>query len=134
MHKFGHFYLPEGRALAVSIANYINGRRYTSAAVKAVIPVINPALFDTLLPVQLTPTMSHVELAQAFARLVTSREIYVYDNGKLVSGSPFSSQPDALVAIGESKRSSAVKRNIDTGKAFKSRFTFYSAPKADRSH
>lgn len=132
MHKFGHFYLPEGRALAVSIANYINGRRYTNAAVAAVMPVINPALFEAVLPVQLTPTITHVELAKAFARLVTSRQIYVYDNGSLVPGSPFSSQPSALEAIGESKRSSAVKRNIDTGKAFKERFTFYSAPKADK--
>jgi hypothetical protein len=68
-------------------------------------------------------------LAKAFARLVVGRKVYVYDGNELVSGSPFSSYPSALEAIKESKRSSAIKRNIDTGRVFKERYTFSSTPK-----
>lgn len=72
--------------------------------------------------------MNHTELAQAFARLVVDRRVYVYDNGQLVEGSPFKTQPAALTAIGINTRSSAIKRNIDTNKKYLNRYTFYSKP------
>lgn len=129
MHKFGHFYLPEGRKLVVAIANYINHRRYSNAPVLAQVPIINTEFLLRPLPVLLTPMMDHTTLAKAFARLVKNRSVYVYDNKVLVKGSPFSTYPSALSAIKENTRSSAIKRNIDTGKLFKGRFGFYSTPK-----
>lgn len=44
--------------------------------------------------------MRHVNLAQAFARLVKERKIWVYDNGVLLNYQPFTTFGDAMVAIG----------------------------------
>lgn len=129
MHKYGYFYLPKGRALAVAIANYINERRYSNAPSKATIPVIDETFLTSTLPVVLTPQTAHVDLAKAFARQVVDRKVYVYDYDTLVTGSPFSSYPSALEAIGVNKRSSAIKRGIDTGNAYLGRYTFYSMPR-----
>lgn len=67
MHKFGHYYLPEGRALTVAIAGYINSSRYTTSGLNPPVPVIDPELFNTPLPVLLTPQMNHLVLAQTMA-------------------------------------------------------------------
>ena len=60
--------------------------------------------------------MNQLTLSQSFARLVKVRQIWVYDDLKLISGSPFSSNADAQEAIGIAINSLAVGRNIDTGK------------------
>lgn len=80
------------------------------------------------LPVTLTPWMSHVDLAKAFVPKVKASGIWVYDNGVLLNGSPFSSFASAMKAIGYSKTSIAGRRTIDTGKLIGGRFTFYSKP------
>ena len=74
----------------------------------------------------LTPEMSHLHLSQAFSSLVSVRMVWVYDNGKLLNSQPFTSYADASEAIGIPRNSVAVRRNIDTGKANLSRYTFYS--------
>ena len=43
------------------------------------------------LPVMLTSTMSHLQLAQAFSSLVNVRNVWVYDNGRLLNSQPFTS-------------------------------------------
>ena len=113
MHKFGHYYLPEGRALVLAISRFINTLIYKS-------------LFSASLSLQLLPNMTHTAFAQAFSRTVLTRSVYVYDKGILVAGSPFSSYTDALRAIKVNPRSSAIKRAIDTGKPYLDRYTFYS--------
>jgi hypothetical protein len=70
--------------------------------------------------------MNHLVLSQLFARLVASRKVWVYDNGDLVIVSPFTTYAEAQNAIGLPRNSSAVKRNIDTGKLYLKRFSFYS--------
>jgi hypothetical protein len=72
--------------------------------------------------------MRHVNLAQAFARLVKERKIWVYDNGVLLNYKPFTTYGDAMVAIGYSLTSIAARRTIDTGKLIGGRYTIYSAP------
>lgn len=76
------------------------------------------------LPVILTPEMRHVNLAQAFARLIKERKIWVYDNGVLLKPQPFTTYGDAMVAIGYSRTSLAARRTIDTGKIIGGRYTF----------
>lgn len=110
LHKFGYFYLPEGRTLVLDISNSINTARYSNKpnAVKLVeFEQINKVLSIDL-PVKLTPDMSHLVLAQKFARLITSRSVWVYDNGELVIGSPFESYAEAQAAIGIPRTSVAV--------------------------
>ena len=126
MHKLGYFYSARGRAMVLAIANFINHRRYSSAPTPATEPVIDRDFLLSNLPITLAPEMNHNALAKAFARLIVDRVVYVYDYGKLLAGSPFTTYPYALIAIGESKRSALIKRNIDTGKVSKKRYTFYS--------
>lgn len=134
MHKMGYFYLAEGRALVVSIASYINAGRYSNAIIKG-IPITLDAIQQVLsitLPIVLTSTMLHLHLAQAYGKLVTSRPVYIYDNGTLVNGKPYYSYAAAQEAIGLKRTASAVKRNIDSGKVYKNRYTFYSSPQIPR--
>ena len=72
--------------------------------------------------------MRHVNLAQAFARLIKERNIWVYDNGVLLNSQPFTSYGDAMVAIGYTRSSLAARRSIDTCKIIGGRYTNYSAP------
>lgn len=58
MHKFGNIYLTEGRKLAVAIASFVNKSRYSTAIKQVNRPNIDIALFETSLPVTLTPKMT----------------------------------------------------------------------------
>lgn len=68
------------------------------------------------MPVVLTPSMSHLDLAQAFAKVRTEREVWVYDKGSVIQGSPFGSYADICSIIGVEIKSKIVQRYIDTGK------------------
>lgn len=72
--------------------------------------------------------MSHRQLAKAFSSLVKNRNIWVYDNGVLLSSKPYTSYAEAQEAIGIPRTSVAIRRKIDTGKAYLNRYTFYSSP------
>jgi hypothetical protein len=130
LHKLGYFYLKEGFNLVSEIAKYINNGRYTTNLNKVSPPsiVIIIKVLELTLPVALTPEMRHVNLAQAFARLVKERKIWVYDNGVLLNSQPFTTYGDAMEAIGYSRTSIAARRTIDTGKIIGGRYTNYSAP------
>ena len=90
-HKFGHFYLPEGRALVNQIAQYVNYGRYSNNPNKVNAPDLSNIMnvLRLTLPVVLTPTMSHLHLAQAFSSLVNVRNVWVYDSGRLLNSQPF---------------------------------------------
>lgn len=128
LHKYGYFYIPEGKSLVLDISKSINTARYSNkpTSVELVkLDQINKVLSIDL-PVKLRPDMNHLVLSQKFAKLVTSRSVWVYDNGKLVIGSPFQSYAEAQAAIGISRTSVAIRRNIDTGKLYLQRYSFYS--------
>lgn len=76
-HKYGYYYLPQGRAVILAISRYINGSRYSNAECPTSPPDMQSILdvLSLVLPITLTPQMSHLILAQSFARLVTDRQI-----------------------------------------------------------
>jgi hypothetical protein len=127
-HKYGHFYLPEGRALTLLISQYINTSRYSTNLNTVTIPNLDmiKLVLSLEIPVTLTPNMSHLTLSQALAKINLNRHIWVYDHGVVVSGSPFLTQSSALIALGLNPKSSAIRRTIDTGKQYLNRYTFYS--------
>lgn len=129
-HKFGHYYLPEGRALVIKISQYINTGRYSNNPDRVSPPDLNCVknVLGLTLPVTLTPEMTHLHLSQAFSSLVKVRNVWVYDNGILVNSQPFTSYAAAQEAIGIPRTSVVVRRNIDTGKFYLNRYTFYSYP------
>ena len=130
LHKLGYFYLQEGRNLAYLISQFINTGRYSTNPNPGKAPNLADIkkVLNLNLPVTLTPSMLHVDLAKAFATKVKTRAIWVYENGVLLNGSPFSSFASAMEAAGYSKTSIAGRRSIDTGKIIGGRFTFYSNP------
>jgi hypothetical protein len=132
LHKLGYFYLKEGFKLVSEIAKYINNGRYSTNINKVSPPSLENVnkVLELTLPVKLTPEMRHVNLAQAFARLVKERKIWVYDNGVLLNSQPFTTYGDAMEAIGYSRTSIAARRTIDTGKIIGGRYTIYSAPQS----
>jgi hypothetical protein len=132
LHKLGYFYLKEGFNLVSEIAKYINNGRYSTNINKVSPPSLENVnkVLELTLPVKLTPEMRHVNLAQAFARLVKERKIWVYDNGVLLNSQPFTTYGDAMEAIGYSRTSIAARRTIDTGKIIGGRYTIYSAPQS----
>jgi hypothetical protein len=69
MHKYGYFYLKEGRATVINIDNYINSSRYSNSGKDVSEPLIDLSLFSKVLPVTLTPSMSHLKLGKAFAKV-----------------------------------------------------------------
>ena len=128
LHKYGYFYTSEGRSLVLEISKSINKARYSNNPnpVKLIeLDQINKVLSIDL-PIKLNPEMKHLVLSQRFAKLITSRSVWVYDSGKLVTGSPFASYSEAQHAIGISRTSVAVRRNVDTGKLYLQRYLFYS--------
>ena len=130
LHKQGYIYLLEGRALVYLISQYINEGRYSTNINRGKTPILSniKQILNLKLPITLQPEMLHVDLAQAFARTIKNRSIWVYDKGELIKGSPFSSFRSAMEVIGYSKNSIAARRNIDTGKITGGRFTFFSKP------
>lgn len=108
------------------IINYINDARYSTNPLVVQSPSIESILrvLNLVLPIRVTPSITHTHLAQRSSRLVTNRTVYVYDNHKLIEGSPFYSYRDALTAINKPRTSSRIKRNIDTGKLYLGRFAF----------
>lgn len=73
MHKFGFIYLTEGRKLSVAIAAFVNKSRYSTSPKQVDTPIIDITLFNQSLPVTLTPEMTHLELAQSFAKTYKTR-------------------------------------------------------------
>ncbi len=128
MYKWGYAYLIQGRKLLVLISKYINSGRYTNSNVTGIAPESDTIseVLNYEVPVERTPEMNQLEYAKAIARTVTSRSIYIYDNGVLVNTTPYTNYGDAQEAIGLSRTSRAVSRNIDTGKAYLGRYSFYS--------
>ena len=71
-HKNGHFYTQEGRALVLTIANFVNKARYSTALV----PVLTPTLesikevLSMELPITITPELNHLQLSRRRTNLL----------------------------------------------------------------
>lgn len=122
---------PEGRLYFIKINNYIN-KRYSNRAQIAEEPNIkqiklllnNPPVFD------LASGLSYKalsDLVKVSKKGHSGFGVNVYDNGNLVSGSPFPSYTQAALALGNINFSSAISKKIDTGKLFKGRYKFESS-------
>lgn len=130
--------LPEGRKLFLDISQIIN-KRYTtqinSENLQALIHDITQRFESLLLihpPFNLSLQKSHLQFVREYSKLQDKSKItsiYVYDNGNLISGSPFSSYKEVHYALGLNSSSNTCSRYIDTGKLYKSRYLIMSTPK-----
>lgn len=136
LHKFGYFYLSEGRQLILQITKFINKNRYTTNQLGTVKEPKNVKEKINMLnkiqaPFDLSTGLTHIENAKNFTRLIGGRQgflVHIYENGIEISNSPFFSYSARQKAIGLRANSRVISRKIETGKIFASKYTFYSKP------
>jgi hypothetical protein len=128
----------EGKLCLIEISQYINKRYTTNPDVKKV-PVLstinnvfnvlaNPPVFDLALGLSFK---TYSDLVKINKRGNEGYAVNVYENGKLLKGSPFFSYTQAAIAMGNINISSAISKKIDTGKLYKQRFKFESSILSD---
>ncbi len=131
LKTLGHTTNPEGKKCFIEINKYIN-KRYTTNALVAEAPNLNkineilnnPPIFD------LSSGLSYKALSDIVKVSKKGHSgfgVNVYDNGKLVEGSPFSSYTQAALALGNINVSSVISKKIDTDKLYKGRYKFESS-------
>jgi len=57
------------------------------------------------MPVKLTPSMTHLQFAQTFARVRGKVEIWAYEDGNLIKNNPYSSYAEVCELVGLSRTS-----------------------------
>lgn len=136
----GYFLLPEGKALFMDIANILNKRYSTKSSFvlqKTEEVIYNifvrlEAILLTTSPFKVEDNIPHIVNVRAFNTANRSKQqttVYVYNNGKLIPGSPFSTYSKAHLALGLRSSSNMCGRYIDTGKLYKGIYLISSIPK-----
>lgn len=136
MHKFGYYYLPEGKKIALQISSGTNKYRYsTNDLNKTELPGVDSLskLFAQTPPFDVNSGRSHFELVREFTISKGGRKgfiVYVHSSEgyKELKGSPFSSYGAAHIAIDLKPGSRVIGRYIDTGKLYKDKYIFSSVP------
>ena len=122
---------PAIRTYFVSIMKYINKNRYSTNISPKLIPQLTKEVKDLLTnsPFDLSTFSSHATLSRNFGlSSQTTKYIYIknVNTGELIPGSPFSSYADANKALGLHPSGRTPYRYINTGKAYKNTYIFYS--------
>lgn len=132
----GYYYLPEGKKLFLDISDILN-KRYSTGSIENLdenledifnryqgILLIDP-------PFTIKDNIPHVDNVRKF-RLENKSDlpktIYIYENGKLIKGSPFNSYSEAHKALGLKSTSNTCNRYLDTNRLYKSKYIFTSYP------
>ena len=98
--------------------------------IKSICKRINSYRLTTNLNNKITSSnQDTLSIDKKIEELLATGQIWVYDKGLLVNGSPFNSFKEIVKALGFTKRSkSYIIKFMDTGKQYKHRYTFYSKP------
>lgn len=139
IHKFGYYYLPQGKKMALQISSGTNKYRYSSTNIESETKLPSEDTISKLLeispPFDITSGLTHFNLARQFTIDKGGRNgftVYIYDlkskGNKQVKGSPFSTYGAGHEALGLRRGSRAIGRYIDTDKPFKERYVFSSVP------
>lgn len=107
MHKFGYYYLPEGKRIALQISIGTNKYRYTTYKAENQPSLPSEDSISKLLaqpaPFDVASGLSHLELAKQFTVSKGGRNgftVHIYDlelGGKELPGSPFPTPPNLLI-------------------------------------
>lgn len=133
----GYFFLPDGKALFMDIANILNKRYSTTSSLNTEKIISNifsrlEAILSTTPSFKVKDSIPHINNVRAFSRLNglnQQKTVYIYKNDKLISGSPFTSYLQAHLTLGLNSNSMACTRYIDTGKLYKGIYLITSVPK-----
>jgi hypothetical protein len=128
----------EGKECFIKVNKYINKRYSTNPEVAEALDLDNiNKIFDMPPIYDLTtglPYKAYSDIAKVAKKGNMGYGVNVYDNGKLLEGSPFSSYTKAALALGNINISSVISKIIDTNKLYKQRFKFESSVKCDTSN
>ncbi|KAJ3213411.1 hypothetical protein HK099_007407 [Clydaea vesicula] len=131
---YGYYYLSEGKTLFLDISDILN-KRYNPSAQKNINLRIEEIFnrYQLILlknpPFNVENCISHVDNVRDYRLKIKSdiqKTIYIYENGKLIKGSPFSSFSNAHKALGLKSTSNTCNRYLDTNRLYKSKFIFTS--------
>jgi hypothetical protein len=130
----GYYYLPEGKKLFLDISDVLN-KRYSTGSIEnldtIIVDIFNryQAILLINSPFSIEDNIPHVDNARKF-RLENKSDlpktIYIYENGKLIKGSPFNSYSSAHKALGLKSTSNTCNRYLDTNRLYKSKYIFTS--------
>ena len=132
----GYYYLPEGKTLFLDISDILN-KRYSTGPNKNTDSNIEDIfnryqlIFLKKPPFFVDNNIPHVDNVRKFILENKSdlpKTIYIYENGKLIKGSPFGSFSNAHKALGLKSTSNTCNRYLDTNRLYKSKFIFTSKP------
>lgn len=131
LKTLGHTTNSEGKKCFIEITKYINKRYTTNAQVaeapslKKINEILNkPPIFDLSLGLSYKVLSDLVKVSK---KGNSGFGVNVYDNGRLLEGSPFSSYTQAALALGNVNISSVISKKIDTDKLYKERYKFESS-------
>jgi len=133
----GYYYLPEGKKLFLDISNVLN-KRYSTGSIDNLDAIIADIFnrYEAILlinpPFSIEDNIPHVDNVRRF-RLENKSDlpktIYIYENDKLIKGSPFNSYVSAHKALGLKSTSNTCNRYLDTNRIYKSKYVFTSTPR-----
>jgi len=130
----GYYYLPEGKKLFLDISDVLN-KRYSTGSIEnldtIIVDIFNryQAILLINSPFSIEDNIPHVDNVRKF-RLENKSDlpktIFIYENGKLIKGSPFNSYSSAHKALGLKSTSNTCNRYLDTNRLYKSKYIFTS--------
>lgn len=132
----GYYYLPEGKKLFLDISDILN-KRYSTGSIENLDEKIEDIFnrFQAILtidpPFIVKDNIPHVDNVRKFRSENKSdlpKTIYIYENDKLIKGSPFNSYSDAHKALGLKSTSNTCNRYLDTNRIYKSKYILTSKP------
>ena len=132
---YGYYTIPKGKELLLKLSNSMNSKRYFSDLTDFIDIKEIETLFDGTPPFDIHTGKSHFILAKEYALNKGSRKgfkVYIYKNGNEITNSPFDSFRSGGKAIGLNSVSS-IRNYLDTEKAYKDGYTFYSSSKRANS-
>lgn len=132
----GYYFIPEGKKLFLEITDVLN-KRYSTTATKDIDNIIRGIFARCELILTKDPIfnaahyISHADNVRKLSianRCENLRTVYIYADGAMVKGSPFSSYSEAHKTLGINPSSNTCNRYIDTGKLYKNNYLITSFP------
>jgi len=137
----GYYYLPfpqrgMGKKLFLDISDILN-KRYSTGSIENLDEKIEDIFnrFKAILtidpPFIVKDNIPHVDNVRRFRsenKSDSPKTIYIYDNDRLIKGSPFNSYSDAHKALGLKSTSNTCNRYLDTNRIYKSKYILTSKP------
>ena len=134
---YGYYYTKQGKNLFLDISEILNKRYSTNSCISDINHVIGNITerFNDIIqkdsPFNVKLNIPHTENVRKYSianRSANPNIVYIYDEDKLVTGSPFASFSAAHKALGLNPSSNTCNRYIDTNRLYKNKYIFTSKP------